>query len=633
MIRAVEEPVNPIYYNNMSLGLLWINAAIKACCPDVDSRILDWNSLGSTAIRQRHNWIDNPDQVKRRLFAEYLAEYRPAITAISSYSCYMPLAIDIAELVRQYDATVPVVLGGFHATAYPEAIEQLEMFDFFVRGEGVRVAPQLIRALLDGDTPIEEIPALSFRANDDVTVMVPAVEPPLDLDANPPVDWTDIDLDNYRQHRVGQIVDDLFIRFPKGKLVLYEASQGCRYKCAFCEQRMQHGRGFRRFSPRRVLSDLEAIKAHFDPEGVFFTDEFIHYDRGWFERLLEVLRSRPDLSLKYTMGVKGDELDRELIDQIVEAGVVQLSSYLESGSERIRRAMRKPIKFEKHLENMRYASQAGLIVFCGFVVGWPTETREEVELSYAIAEEEFIDHVHMLPLSYLGRAEIGKHLKDVGIEPNSAEYFHMLNNPLDICLADYTPAEYEHYVVDRIKQLNRRKLLSSSTRRKLDRLGWEVVEIPEDDLGGDTAAVGQSAGREVVPESREGERALQQLDALVRAKLLPFLPVVGLRLVSHKVVATSEAGRLVPRVTVRFSVGAETLPIYLSAKGDEACFAQTAYFNIRHGAAEPLSRGVKQGLVRFMNRLAAWERKAVEVNLIRHFVRLFSPLPNTGSGA
>ena len=627
-VRAVEEPVNPIYYNNMSLGLLWINAAVKQLCPDVESRILDWNSLGATVIRQRYNWIDQRSELKRRFFSEYLEQFQPAIVAVSAYSCYMPLAIDIADLVRRYAPDVPVVLGGFHSTAYPEAVDQFEMFDIFVRGEGVRVAPKLIHSLLDGDPPLETVASLSFRAKDGSITTTPSEDPPLDLDENPPIDWSDVDPVKYRENNVAQMVDDLFLRFRKGKLVLYEASQGCRYKCAFCEQRMQHGRGARRFSPERVISDLRRLKDHFDPEGVFFTDEYIHYEREWFIELLDQLKRHPELNLKYTMGVKGDELDFELIDRIVDSGVVQLSSYLESGSERIRRAMRKPIKFDKHLENMEYASKAGLIVFCGFVVGWPTETLEEVELSYECAERDFIDHAHMLPLSYLGKAEIGKHLKDLGIAPNSPEYFRMLNNPTDICLTEYTQAEYEYFVVDRIKKLNRKKLLSATTRRKLRRLGWQLVEIPAEADEQIDAGQADLISREVSESVPDADRTVQQIEALIEAKLLRYVSTSGGRLINHQVTSSSEQGHRVPRITLRFAVGDEVLPIYLSGRRTEDCFHQTRFFNVRHGATEPLSTGVEQALDHFLRRFGAWERKAIEVNVIRHFERLLKTVPD-----
>ena len=204
-------------------------------------------------------------------------------------------------------------------------------------------------------------------------------------------------------------------------------------------------------------------------------------DRAWFGELLAALAANASLGLRYTMAVKADEIDRDLVDRIVDAGFVQLSSYPESGSKRVLADMGKPIDLDRHLAAMEYASDRGLLVFNGFVLGWPGESREEAESSWRIAEREYSDHVHMLPLSYLGRAPVGSRLADVGVEPDTPEYFRLLNHPTEMCLAEYGRAELEEMCEGRVKALNVKKLLSPRTQAKLARLGWETVRIPSGD--------------------------------------------------------------------------------------------------------------------------------------------------------
>ncbi len=676
LVRAVEEPFNPIFFNGMSLGLLWVSAGIRAYSPGVDYRIVDWNGLCPTAQRSRFCWIDHRDSLRPERFRAVLDEYRPGIVAISAYSCFMPLACDIGRLVREYDPAVPVILGGFHSTAYPEAVAKYPMFDYFVQGEGVRVGPRLINALFDGRPALESIPSLSFRKPDGSVAETPLEVLPPNLDDNPAIDWNDVDLTPYRENRYAQIVNEWGWQYPKGKLVLYEASQGCCYRCAFCEQRVQHGNRARHFSPERVVADLRGIKERFDPEGVFFTDEYIHYDRPWFESLLVALKANRDLDLKLTLAVKADEIDRPLIDRILEAGVVQISSYPESASARIRGLMRKKIDLERHVENMRYASQQGALVFNGFVLGWPSETREEVEATYRIAAEPYSDHVHMLPVGYLGRSEIGKYLKDLSIDTDSAEYFRMLNRPTDVCLADYTRDEYNTYVVSRIHELNLAKLHSPSTRAKLARLGWEVVRLPDEagpapaeaaapsagpvELAATGAADAVSgapappaaaspgepsqgqpadpagAGEPPAPPSPE-ERHRARLRRGLERTLLPYLPDLDYDVATAVVLAAPAGAAHADCIRLDLRARDTSIVVELLPRGRDAAYAHTRFFTVRYGKIRdrsdlPFAAAEERVLGRFVARLRAWEalapRDRNKVSFLKDFVRGSSARPN-----
>ena len=123
LLIDAQEPTARVQLLDAPLGLLQLGAAIREFCPGVDHHLIDWN----TFVR-----LD-----REEAFRKLLAEYRPSVVGLSAFSFAMPLALRIADMVREWDPAVPIVLGGHHATANPRGIEIHAAFDYYVVGDGV----------------------------------------------------------------------------------------------------------------------------------------------------------------------------------------------------------------------------------------------------------------------------------------------------------------------------------------------------------------------------------------------------------------------------------------------------------------------------------------------------------------
>ncbi len=75
--------------------------------------------------------------------------YAPDVVGISALTFESNAISWIAESAKKVNANTPVLLGGPHATAYPEKPEQIPGIDYVVVGEGELVAGRLIESLLD----------------------------------------------------------------------------------------------------------------------------------------------------------------------------------------------------------------------------------------------------------------------------------------------------------------------------------------------------------------------------------------------------------------------------------------------------------------------------------------------------
>jgi anaerobic magnesium-protoporphyrin IX monomethyl ester cyclase len=446
-----------IFPAEISQGLLAVEAGVRALFPEVETRFLAWNHLDT-----EEPWAG---------LESLLHDFCPGAVGISAYSCAMPLAVQIASRVRTIDSRMPIILGGMHPTAFPEGIDRYPMFDYYVRGEGVRVCPRLLRHLFLGESRLDEIPSLSFVREGKV-VVTPAEELPRDMDVNPPINWAHLASRPRPGSDIIRLNEACCLDLGGERMFPYEISQGCGYQCRFCER--INGSAFRTHSPARVASDLIALNRSRGVKYIFFTDEHVHRNRGHFVALLDELAKIRHLGLRYYFAVRADEMLPELIDRMVDVGTRIFHVFPESGSPRIRGLMRKDLDIDRTLSNLEYASSQGIYVMGGFMAGWESETREDVAMTFALASNPAFDFVYMPFVACFARSELRPFLAKHGIEPDTPAYFAYLDGEPPIRLAAYGPEEYLR-IAKAKTELNRQKAASPRTREKLEAIGCRLI--------------------------------------------------------------------------------------------------------------------------------------------------------------
>jgi len=89
-------------------------------------------------------------------------------------------------------------------------------------------------------------------------------------------------------------------------------------------------------------------------------------------------------------------LDTEMIDLMVESGCEYINVAIESGSERVTRdIVLKPLDYDHAKKMVAYAKKKGLFVAGNFIIGFPTETWEEIRKTINFAEEINVDYAKL----------------------------------------------------------------------------------------------------------------------------------------------------------------------------------------------------------------------------------------------
>ncbi|NIR25515.1 MAG: radical SAM protein, partial [candidate division Zixibacteria bacterium] len=77
-------------------------------------------------------------------------------------------------------------------------------------------------------------------------------------------------------------------------------------------------------------------------------------------------------------GVRGDRLPKDVLDAMVSGGTIYMVYALETGSERMQKYIKKGLNLNKFEQSIRYAIDTGIMVEMFTMVGFPTETEEEI---------------------------------------------------------------------------------------------------------------------------------------------------------------------------------------------------------------------------------------------------------------
>jgi len=330
----------------ISHGLAYLSAAAKAQGFDVD--LIDLRALKS--------WDH---------FREEFRQRAPDVVGLTMMSVdYNPVrqALEIIEEVKPETITV---VGGPHVTLALEDSLRLPHVDYLVTREGEVTFPRLLQAIAEGNPPQEKV--------------LWGEQPDLDT-----ISFPDRSLFLNEWRKFGYALDSPEVPFAKElppPFLTIIAGRGCIYNCSFCKpgEDMIFGKGVRRASPRAVIRELNELRDRYHFASFMFHDDCLTEDRAWvteFCRLYKAegftqpffCQSRADLIARH----------RDMVATMADAGLKGYFIGFESGNQRVLNFLRKGTKVEHSFRAAEICRQHGLVIWANYMLGIPTETKEEV---------------------------------------------------------------------------------------------------------------------------------------------------------------------------------------------------------------------------------------------------------------
>ena len=336
---------------------------------------------------------------------EAALDRRPAIVLISSYLMYHEAIERLCA--RALARGIPVVLGGpaFHEEETRRGWLAIPGLTGVFAGEAEGSLQALLSAVLEGapDPPGFSRPGLPDGG---------LAEPLADLDALPFPDYADFPWDRYPNRIVSMLT-----------------ARGCGWGvCKFCSDVVTvSGRTYRSRSLDDVLGELAHHRERHATSLFCFSDLKLNSDlalwRGLHERFAAVV---PDA--KWTcavhVGPREDEgLRPEDLRAARAAGLVRITTGLESGSRRLLDSMRKGTAPERLEEFLAAAHAAGISTRMTAFTGYPGEEPTDVDATTRFLERSgrHIERVHLSRLLVQAGTPLEGDLRDGRLEGDGIE--------------------------------------------------------------------------------------------------------------------------------------------------------------------------------------------------------------------
>lgn len=263
-----------------------------------------------------------------------------------------------------------VMVGGVHCNFYPE--ESLADFDAHVAAIGE--AEDTILELLDhaDDRDFTGVAGVVFPSQGR-TVRTP-----------PRVLMRDIDrLPDPARHLLP--TDDFVLsdRLAGTDTLMAHTmfSRGCPFPCSFCavaQRRMQYRGGA---SARAELVHL--IEAY-DIEGFAIVDDNFIVNK---HKVADICAHITDLGLRWSALSRVDTVDQPLLETMAAAGCIEVKFGVESGSERLLKAMRKNTTQDKIRRAVHMSAAAGIQAKAFIIHGYPGENTETTRETITLLRE------------------------------------------------------------------------------------------------------------------------------------------------------------------------------------------------------------------------------------------------------
>lgn len=261
---------------------------------------------------------------------------------------------------------IVTLIGGTHASLYPDCINESPYIDVLCRGEGEDTIVELVQHLAGG-RDFSDVRNLWVKRADGEIIknpMRPFIE---DLDALPFSD-RDPDFVDYQA-----IIDSDFDR------VMFMLSRGCPYSCTYCGSpamgKLQEGKYVRFLSVDRAIAELKDIQARFKFKTIFFADDVFTINRKFVFEFAE--RYREEIGVPFEVTTRVESSSPDVFQALADAGCTRVAMGIESGDEEFRRAvLNRRMSNDKIVKSFAWAKEAGLSTKSYNIVGFPHETPE-----------------------------------------------------------------------------------------------------------------------------------------------------------------------------------------------------------------------------------------------------------------
>jgi len=308
-----------------------------------------------------------------------IAAQEPDVVGMTVLTDYWPRARHVAAYIRREIPQATFLIGGVHVTTMPEESLTELAADAAVLGEGEQTMGEVCDRLRQG-AAWTDVPGLMVRDASGAFSRTPPRAYIENLDELPFPARHMLSFEQY-------LVPPGFIRgrwSERSTTVI--TSRGCPFLCIWCASQCVFGRRVRRRSVDNVLEELDHLVNRYRIDTVWFIDDTFTLNKQW---VMDFCRRMQARGTRLVWGCQAHirTADEEMFSAMKQAGCVQLDFGVESGSDKVLKALKKNSDAESVREAFRIAKKVGIRTMATFMFGSPEEGPEDVKATMRLARQ------------------------------------------------------------------------------------------------------------------------------------------------------------------------------------------------------------------------------------------------------
>ena len=338
------------------LGLLYVSAFLEQ--NGIDHDVFD------STFSDKERWMD------------FMLAKKPDVIALYTNLMTKVRLIEMIKQIRTSEALIEtkIVLGGPDVT-YNWKDYLKHGTDFLVIGEGEETFKELIDQLA-GNQCYNDVDGLAFiDAKGQARKNKPRIKIK-QVDELPLPNRKRVDLTHYLQ---------AWKEHHDKSTLNVSTQRGCPYTCKWCSTAV-YGQSYRRRSPQLVVDEIEYLIQEYKVDALWFVDDVFTVSHKWLKAFSEEMQSRK-IQIPFECITRAERMNEEVIIQLKKAGCFRIWIGAESGSQRIIDLMDRQVDIKKVSEMMQLTKKHGIETGTFIMVGYPTETLEDINLTIDYLKE------------------------------------------------------------------------------------------------------------------------------------------------------------------------------------------------------------------------------------------------------
>lgn len=305
-------------------------------------------------------------------------------------------ALTLMKYVKSnYD--IPIVIGGMHATLFPEQTCKNKYVDFVIYNEGEYSFSELIEKLINNKNDFSHIKGLVYKKDG----IVIKNDPPLSIDINelPSLNYALLETERYINRSFHTNIGE----YKKFRALDISTSRGCPYQCTFCINTLSYLKKWRGRDMDKVLKETSSLIKKYSLNHLWIMDDFFFADKERaeiFVKHLIKIRFKGTWEANIRANLFTDSLINDKFLKLAKkSGCLCLRMGMESGSDKILKIIRKGITPDQIIHSVKQCKKHGIIPLGTFICAIPEETKEDLFLTAKLIEK--IKKIHPLTVVFV----------------------------------------------------------------------------------------------------------------------------------------------------------------------------------------------------------------------------------------